>query len=122
MNEHRYSNLALTLSLIAFAFSICPFTVPVITKLVIMPILTMCFNIHIEHSIFFKSVFDSLRLLSWVPGLAIGLVAYMMGRHMKGSIRLINITRITSVLAIIAATYFLILIILVLLFPRNYDF
>jgi len=106
MNERRYSYCALTLALIAFAFSTSPIT---------MPILSVLFDVRVKGYTSLERILGFLTIFGWIPGLVIALLAYKMGQRMKGSLLLINITRIALALTIIGTLFFGLFLILSLL-------
>ncbi len=100
MDERRYGNRAFILALIALALSTLPLTMPILTIF-----LNIFFDIHVTRQTFLGDILGILAVFGCIPGLIIALLAYKMGRRMKGSLLLTNITRITSILAIISALF-----------------
>jgi hypothetical protein len=115
MDDKRYANLALILALVAFVFATLPIT---------GPILAIFFDVQVKHYTTFESILGALMTLGWIPGLVIAIVAHKMGKHMKGSLLLINTTRILAALAMLGTLGFGILLILAMLLnhfaPRGY--
>ncbi len=102
MKERNYADLALILALVAFAISIFFFSLQ----------LLRLFEIISPKIIEILQNRVCLGVWGWMLGLVLAFVSFKMGQRMKGSFLLINITRITSVLAIIAALFWGTLIIL----------
>lgn len=117
MNDKQYAKRALILALTAFAISTFPVTIPCLTMFI-----SIGYNIPLEG--YLKYIYGFLVIFSWIPGLIIAIFAYKMGQRMKGSILLINTTRITAVLAFLGNLGFGIFGILALLLghfaPRGY--
>ena len=69
-------------------------------------------------------IFVPLALLGFLSSLPIAIIAYRMGKHMKASFTMINLTRILSLLAILAFSYWFIMTIAAFLLnhfaPRGY--
>lgn len=99
MDDKQYAKRALILALTAFAIATFPITIPCLTMFI-----SIGYNIPIEG--YFGFVYFFITAFSWIPGLIIAIFAYRMGQRMKGSILLINTTRICAVLAILGTLGF----------------
>jgi hypothetical protein len=121
MDDKQYAKSALILALMAFVLSTFPITIPLLAML-----LAMVFNVSLKGYLngYLKFVYALPIAFGWIPGLIIAIFAYRMGQRMKGSLLLINTTRIATVLAIIGTLCFGIFEILAMLInhfaPRGY--
>jgi hypothetical protein len=96
MDDKQYAKRALILALTAFVFASFPITIPILAML-----FAIVFNVSLDDYLngYLRFVYALPIMFSWIPGLIIAIFAYKMGQRMKGSILLINTTRITAVLA-----------------------
>lgn len=104
MDDKKYAMCALTLALTGIVFAAFP---------IIIPILSIPFYILTKGHL--RLIFGIPTMFGWIPGTVIAIFALRMGQHMKGSILLINVTRITAVLALLGNLGFGIIAILALL-------
>ena len=117
MDEKQYADRALILAFISFTIATFPVSLPFLAFFI-----SAGLNVPIEGH--FKYTYGLLILFSWIPGLIIAIIAYKMGQRMKGSIFIINLTRITIVLAFLGNLGFGIFEIIALFinhyFPANF--
>jgi hypothetical protein len=92
MDDKHYANIALILALTAFVIATFPVTLPFLEILI-----EIGYKVTLDG--YLKYIFGYLIFFGWIPGLIIAIFAYKMSKRMKGSILLINITRIIAVLA-----------------------
>ena len=115
MNDKHYTNLAIILALIALILASAPIT---------MPILSVLFDVGIKHYASLDRVIRLLVIYGWIFGLLIAIIAHKMGKHMKGSLLLINTTRIASALAMLGTLCWGIFVILAMILhhfsPRGF--
>ena len=101
-SDERYAKRAVVLAVTSFILS--------------SPFLTLPF-ISIFFMLFTKSecpayIFGPLALLGLLSSLPMAIIAYRMGKRMKGSFTMINLTRILSLLAILAFSFSIIMMII----------
>lgn len=109
MNGNRYINFAPLLALMAFALSLSPVTMPVISAV---------FDIPSGNHTSLAAVFGLLMLLGWAPGFALAILAEHLLQRIHSHTSVINITRAISLLAIIVSFCWVIVLISVPLISR----
>lgn len=105
--NERYARRALILAVTSFILSNSP---------LILPFIGIFFEVVIK-SEFPRYIFVPLVLLGLLSSLPIAIVAYRMGKRMKASFTMINLTRILSLLAILAYIFWVIGIMLATFLP-----
>jgi hypothetical protein len=99
MDDKQYAKRALILALTALVLASFPITIPFLAMFI-----TIGYDVPFEG--YFKYIYGFLVAFSWIPGSIIAFIAFKMGQRMKGSILLINITRIATVLALLGTLGF----------------
>lgn len=108
MDDKQYAKRALILAVTSFILS---------NSFLILPFIGIFFELFIK-SEFPRYIFVPLVLLGLLSSLPIAIIAYSMGKRMKGSFSIINFTRILSLLAILASLFWMIMLIIAPIISR----
>jgi hypothetical protein len=110
MDDKHYAKRALILAVTSFILS---------NSLLILPFIVIFFELFIK-SEFPRYIFVPLVLLGLLSSLSIAVIAYRMGKHMKGIFTIINLTRILSLLAILASLFWITMSIIAPIMSRSH--